>query len=85
MSRWAGFTAPLIAGIALAVVTLLGVLNFNVLITSATDAPTDKMAIILPAIVFAAGLVGLALGAWLKSSRPDIHARVGEGAGAEAM
>ena len=55
------------------------------LITSATDAPTDKMAIILPAIVFAAGLVGLALGAWLKSSRPDIYARVGEGAGAEAM
>ena len=85
VSRWAGFTAPLIAGVALVVVTLLGVLNFNVLITSATDAPTDKMAIILPAIVFAAGFIGLALGAWLKSSKPDVYARVGEGAGAESM
>ena len=65
--------------------TVLGVLNFNVLITSATDAPTDKMAIILPAIVFAAGALGLAIGAWLKSSKPDVYARVGEGAGAETM
>ena len=85
VSRWAGFTAPLIAGVALVIVTVLGVLNFNVLITSATDAPTDKMAIILPAIVFAAGFIGLALGAWLKSSKPDVYARVGEGAGAESM
>ena len=42
------------------------------------------MAIVLPVILFGAGLVGLALGAWMKSSRPDTYARIGEGPRAEA-
>jgi amino acid transporter len=83
VSPWAGTIAPAIAGVALLVVLVLGVLNFNVLITSATDAPTDTMAIVLPAILFGAGLVGLLLGAWFKSSRPGTYARIGEGARAE--
>jgi NADH:ubiquinone oxidoreductase subunit 5 (subunit L)/multisubunit Na+/H+ antiporter MnhA subunit len=83
VSAWAGAIAPAIAGVALLVVLVLGVLNFNVLITSATDAPTDTMAIVLPAILFGAGAFGLALGAWMKSSKPDNYARIGEGAGAE--
>jgi amino acid transporter len=83
VSQWSGTIAPAIAGVALLVVLVLGVLNFNVLITSATDAPTDKMAIILPVILFGAGALGLALGAWMKSSRPDDYARIGEGAAAE--
>jgi amino acid transporter len=83
VSSWAGTIAPAIAGVALLVVLVLGVLNFNVLITSATDAPTDTMAIVLPVILFGAGLLGLAIGAWMKSSRPDAYARIGEGAGAE--
>jgi hypothetical protein len=65
------------------VVLVLGVLNFNVLITSSTDAPTDTMAIVLPVILFGGGLLGLLLGAWFKSSKPDTYARIGEGAGAE--
>jgi amino acid transporter len=84
VSSWAGTIAPAIAGVALLVVLVLGVLNFNVLITSATDAPTDTMAIVLPVILFGAGLLGLAIGAWMKSSRPEAYARIGEGAGAEA-
>ena len=80
---WAGTIAPAIAGVALLVVLVLGVLNFNVLITSATDAPTDTMAIVLPLILFGAGALGLAIGAWMKSSRPDDYARIGEGAAAE--
>jgi amino acid transporter len=83
VSSWAGTIAPAIAGVALLVVLVLGVLNFNVLITSATDAPTDTMAIVLPVILFGAGLLGLAIGAWMKSSRPEAYARIGEGAGAE--
>ena len=75
--------APAIAGVALLVVLVLGVLNFNVLITSATDAPTDTMAIVLPVILFGAGALGLAVGAWMKSSRPAAFARIGEGAAAE--
>jgi hypothetical protein len=65
------------------VVLVLGVLNFNVLITSATDAPTDTMTIVLPLILFGGGLLGLLIGAWMRSSRPDDYARIGEGARAE--
>jgi hypothetical protein len=83
VSAWAGTIAPAIAGVALLVVLVLGVLNFNVLITSATDAPTDTMAIVLPVILFGAGALGLALGAGMKASKPDTYARIGEGAGAE--
>jgi hypothetical protein len=83
VSQWAGMLAPALAGLALLVVLVLGVLNFNVLITGLTDAPTDSMAIVLPVILFGAGLIGLAVGAWMKSSRPDDFARIGEGAAAE--
>jgi amino acid transporter len=83
-SRWAGTIAPALAGVALLVVLVLGVLNFNVLITGLTDAPTDTMAIVLPLILFGAGSLGLAVGAWMKSSRPDAYARIGEGPRAEA-
>jgi amino acid transporter len=83
LSAWASRIAPAIAGVALVVVLVLGVLNFNVLITGATDAPTDKMTIILPLILFGGGLLGLLVGAVLKSSRPDTFARIGEGRGAE--
>jgi len=83
VSVWTRAIAPAIAGVALLVVLVLGVLNFNVLITSATDAPTDTMAIVLPVILFGAGALGLAIGAWLKGNRPDTYARIGEGAGAE--
>ena len=84
VSGWAGRIAPALAGVALLVVLVLGVLNFNVLITSATDAPTDKMTIILPVILFGAGAIGLLLGAWMKSAKPETFARIGEGAAAES-
>jgi amino acid transporter len=83
VGSWARATAPAIAGVALLVVLVLGVLNFNVLITGATDAPTDTMTIVLPLILFGGGLLGLVVGAWMKSNRPDTYARIGEGAGAE--
>jgi amino acid transporter len=84
VSAWAGRIAPAIAGVLLIVVLVLGVANFNVLITGATGAPTDKMTIILPVILFGGGIVGLIVGAVLKRRRPDVYARIGEGAAAEA-
>ena len=60
-------------------ILVLGVANFNVLITSATDAPTDTMTIVLPLILFGGGVLGLLVGAWLKRSKPEIYARIGEG------
>jgi amino acid transporter len=83
VSRWAGTIAPAIAGVALLVVLVLGVLNFNVLITGLTDAPTDTMTVVLPLILFGGGLLGLLVGAWMRSGRPDDYARIGEGARAE--
>ncbi len=81
LSTWTSTIAPLIAGIALLVILVLGVANFNVLITSATNAPTDTMTIVLPIILFGGGIVGLILGAWLKRNKPEVYAGIGEGRG----
>ena len=79
LSAWSSRIAPALAGVLLLVILVLGVLNFNVLITSATDAPTDKMTIILPLILFGGGALGLLVGALLKSRKPEIYAGIGEG------
>ncbi len=70
--------APLLAGLALVAILILGLANFNVLITSTIGAPTDKMTIILPVILFGAGLVGLVVGAVLKARRPEVYTAIGE-------
>ena len=83
LSSWASTVAPAIAGVLLLVVLLLGVANFNVLITGAIGAPTTAMAVVLPVILFGGGIAGLIVGAVLKSRRPEVFAAVGEGASAE--
>ena len=60
-------------------ILVLGVTNFNVLITGATDAPTDTMTIVLPLILLGGGVLGLIVGALLKSRKPEIYAGIGEG------
>lgn len=84
LGRWASTIAPSLAGAFLLVVLILGVLNFNVLITGSTEAPTDVMAVVLPVILFGGGIVGLVVGAVLRRRRPEVFAAVGEGPGAEA-
>ena len=83
LSRWASTIAPMVAGVLLLIVLVLGVANFNVLITGSTEAPTNVMAIVLPVVLFGGGIVGLIVGAVLKSRRPDVYQRVGKGADAE--
>ncbi len=83
VGRWASTIAPAVAAVLLLVVLVLGVSNFNVLITGAIDAPTNVMAIVLPAILFGGGIVGLIVGALLKSRRSDVYRRIGKGADAE--
>jgi amino acid transporter len=78
LGAWSTRIAPLLAGIALVVILVLGVANFNVLITSATDAPTDTMTIVLPIILFGSGLVGMAVAALLRARRPEVYADIGE-------
>jgi amino acid transporter len=83
LGRWSSAVAPAMAGVLLLVVLVLGVANFNVLITGSTEAPTDPMTIVLPAILFGGGLVGLVVGALLRRRRPEVFAAVGEGPRAE--
>ena len=78
-SDWAVKISPAIAGILLTAVFVTALLNFNVLITGLQDAPLDDRSIILPAILIGGGLLGLAIGAWLRSSRPQVYDRIGEG------
>ena len=77
-SPWSTAWAPIIAGFCLLVILVLGIANFNVLITGATDAPTDSVSIILPIVLFGAGIVGLIVAAVMKSSAPERFARIGQ-------
>jgi amino acid transporter len=77
-SPWRTRIAPAVAGVLLAAVFVLGIVNFNVLITSALHAPTDTMTIVLPAILVGGGIVGLLLGAYLKSAKPETYRRIGQ-------
>lgn len=83
LSRWASTVVPAVAGVLLLAVLVLGVANFNVLITGSTEAPIDTMTVVLPVILFGGGIVGLIVGAVLKRRRPEVFASVGEGANAE--
>lgn len=77
-SAWTSRYAPAAAGVLLTIVFVVALSNFNVLITGMQDAPTDDRTIILPAILLGGGVVGLLVGAWLRSRRPDTYARIGE-------
>ena len=85
LGRWASTIAPVVAGALLLIVLVLGVANFNVLITGSTEAPTNAMTIVLPAILFGGGIAGLIVGTALKSRRSDVYRRIGEGAAAERL
>ena len=83
VGSWAATLAPALAGILLLLLLVLGVANFNVLITGLTNAPIDTMTVVLPVILFGGGIVGLIVGAVLKRNRPEVYERIGGGAGAE--
>ena len=53
--------------------------NFNVLITSATDAPRDSMSVILPLLLLVAAVLGVAMALFLRSTRPAVFQQIGEG------
>jgi amino acid transporter len=78
LGPWPSLIAPLLSGIALVVILVLGVSNFNVLITSTIGAKTDSMTYILLIILFASAFVGMAVAAILKSVRPDVYNEIGE-------
>jgi cytochrome bd-type quinol oxidase subunit 1 len=81
---WRTQVAPLLAGLLLGGIVVLGVTNFNVLITGELDAPTASMSITLPAILLAAGLLGVLVAAVLRRTAPERYALIGERTEVEA-
>ena len=77
-TMWTSRYAPALAGLLLAVVFVIVLSNFNLLITGTPGAPEDSRSIILPAILVGGGVIGLIVGMVLKSSKPDVYARIGE-------
>ena len=72
------FVAPLVSGLLMVVVLVLGVTNFNVLITSSTDAPTDTMAIVLPLLLLVTAVAGMVVAAVIRARDPERYARIGQ-------
>jgi amino acid transporter len=77
-SAWRTMIAPIVAGVSLLVILVLGLANFNVLITGSTDAPTDSVSVILPIVLFGAGIIGLIAGAVMKRRAPECYVRIGQ-------
>jgi amino acid transporter len=77
-SAWRTMVAPIVAGVSLLVILVLGLANFNVLITGSTDAPTDSVSVILPIVLFGAGIIGLIAGAVMKRRAPECYVRIGQ-------
>ncbi len=77
-TSWTSTIAPALAGVLLTALFILVLSNFNQLITGLPDAPTDDRTIILPAILIGGGILGMIVGLIIKSSRPDVYARIGE-------
>jgi amino acid transporter len=65
-----------IAGIALVVIVVYTVNDFDVLLGT---TPDSSLRWVLPGVVGAAAVVGLVLGLVLRSAKPDVHARIGLG------
>jgi hypothetical protein len=75
---WRTLVAPLVAGVLMVAVLVLGVTNFNVLITSSTTAPTDSAAIVLPLVLLVAGIAGMIVAATIRARDPKRYAHIGQ-------
>ena len=70
--------APLVAGILMLIIAVLGVTNFNVLITSSSDAPLTTAAVVLPLLLLVAAVIGMVVAAAIRSRDPERYARIGQ-------
>ena len=69
--------APIISFVALFVILVLIIVNFNVLLDQPESTATT---FILPALIIVPGIIGVIWGVALRRSRPDVYARIGHGA-----
>jgi amino acid transporter len=68
--------ASAVAGIALLVIAIYTVKDFDVLVGA---GPDSSLSWVLPGIIALAAVIGLVHGAVLRSRRPEAHARIGLG------
>jgi len=68
--------AAVVSSIALFVVFVLALTNFDALVGT---TPGDPLNWVLPGLIVAAALIGLVYGLVLKRTRPDVYAMVGRG------
>jgi amino acid transporter len=80
-SLWSRLVAPAVALVALGVVVVLAVVNFDALLGV---APDSVLAWAIPAAFVVIGLLGAAYGLWLRSSQPEVYAAIGSGGGRAA-
>lgn len=79
-SAWVRWIAPGLSAVGLGAVLVLILVNFDVLIGAEGPSP---LAVVLPVVILATGVVGLLWGEHLRRRRPEIFAGVGRGGAGE--
>jgi amino acid transporter len=79
-SVWVRWIAPVASAAGLGAVFVLILVNFDVLIGAEGPSP---LALIMPGIILATGVAGLAWGEYLRHHRPEVFANVGSGRAVE--
>ena len=78
-NAWRRMIAPVLSAIALVVVVVLAIANYDILIGV---APDDRLRWILPGLYIVVGALGLWWARYLRVSRPDAYEMIGRGANA---
>jgi hypothetical protein len=68
--------APVVSGVALFVIFVLIIVNFDVLLG---QTETNATTFILPAVVIVPGIVGVFWAYRIRSRRPDVYRQIGHG------
>jgi amino acid transporter len=69
---WVSVVAPAVSLVAMSVLLVVGIMNFSTL-----TGGSGAVAVILQAVVWGSGLVGIGLGLYYRAKRPDVFARIG--------
>jgi amino acid transporter len=78
-NAWRRMIAPVLAAVALVIVVILAIANYDTLIGV---APNDPLRWILPGLYIVAGGLGLWWARFLRTSRPEAYEMIGRGANA---
>ena len=76
LSAWTTKIAPIVSGLLLLWVFVMIIANFHVMMGQ--EGPTFGT-YVLPIIVLLAGIIGIAWGLALRSSKPEIYRQIGHG------